>query len=134
MIPAKQLLNEVAASLRAVIAPALAEPYPKTQAYMAAVILEFVARQVDERTDIADSKHAAIAALFGELGRLDSNRLGTADSAVSEAGLCQLIERLYAEREHLGEATFIAANRLLRSTLRKLLDQELTVAGAKAGD
>ena len=71
MIPAKQLLNEIAISLRTVIAPALAEPYPKTQAYMAAVILEFVARQVDERVDIADGKQAALTALFRELEPLD---------------------------------------------------------------
>ncbi|MGH7840246.1 MAG: hypothetical protein ACREQD_03555 [Candidatus Binataceae bacterium] len=129
MIPAKQLLNEIAASLRGVIAPALAEPYPKTQAYMAAVILEFVARQVDERVDIADGKQAAIAALRGDLARLDGKRLAAADAELSEAGLCQLIERLYAERERLGEATFNSANRLVRETLRKLLDQELTVAG-----
>ena len=42
MIPVKHLLGEVIASLRNVIAPAIAEPYPKAQAYMAAVILEFV--------------------------------------------------------------------------------------------
>jgi len=131
VILAKQLINEVAASLRGVIAPALAEPYPKIQAYMAAVILEFVARQVDERTDIADGKQAAISSLFSELGRLDDKRLAAGE--LSEAGLCELIERLYAEREKLGEATFTAANQLVRGTLRRLLDQELTVVG-KAGD
>jgi hypothetical protein len=131
VIAAKQLINEVAASLRGVIAPALAEPYPKIQAYMAAVILEFVARQVDESTAITDGRQAAISALFSDLGRLDSKRL--AGGELSEAGLCALIERLYTEREHLGEATFTAANQLVRDTLRKLLDQELTVAG-KAGD
>jgi hypothetical protein len=60
MIPAKQLLREVVSALRNVIAAAIAEPYPKTQAYMAALILEFVARQVEERADIAHSRHAAI--------------------------------------------------------------------------
>jgi len=46
MIPAKQLIGEVVSSLRNVIGPAIDEPYPKAQAYMAAVILEFVSRQV----------------------------------------------------------------------------------------
>jgi hypothetical protein len=53
-------LGEVVVALRNVIATAIAEPYPKTQAYMAALILEFVARQVEERADIAHSRHAAI--------------------------------------------------------------------------
>jgi hypothetical protein len=129
VIPAKQLLNEIAISLRTVIAPALAEPYPKTQAYMAAVILEFVARQVDERVDIADGKQAALTALFRELEPLDGGVGHSGDVAPSEAGLCQLVERLYAERDRLGEPAFTAANQLVRGTLRKLLDQDLMVAG-----
>ena len=70
MIPAKQLLSEIVTSLREVIAPAIAEPYPKAQAYMAAVILEFVARQVEERSDIEEQKHAAMLELLRDLSRL----------------------------------------------------------------
>jgi hypothetical protein len=40
-----------------------------------------------------------------------------------------LIERLYAEREHIGEEAFVAANRVVRRALRQILDQELKVAG-----
>jgi len=98
MIPAKQLLNEIAASLRNVIAPAIAEPYPRSQAYMAAVILEFVSRQVEERSDVAEAKHAAIVALFADFSRLAAAKEIASGSAPSEAALSQLIERLYAER------------------------------------
>jgi hypothetical protein len=129
MIPAKQLLNEIATSLRTVVAPALAEPYPKTQAYMAAIILDFIARQVDERSDIADNKRASLIELFRELGTLDRNNTLSEDVAPTEAGLCRLIERLYVHREQLGGAAFTTANRLVRDALRKLLDQELTIAG-----
>lgn len=129
MIPTKQLLNEVIASLRNVIAPAVADPYPKTQAYMAAVILEFVARQVDERTDIIMAKQDAIAALFQEIARSTNTAGATAGEPPSEAALCGLIERLYKERERLGEENFNAANNLVRATLRRLLDQELKITG-----
>jgi hypothetical protein len=42
MLQAKILLTEVVGSLRNVIGPAVNNPYAKSQAYMAAVILEFV--------------------------------------------------------------------------------------------
>jgi hypothetical protein len=133
MIPANQLLNEIVTSLREVIAPAIAEPYPKAQAYMAAVILEFVARQVEERGDIEDQKHAAMLELLHDLSLLpDVNRLVRGDE-LNEDGLNKLIEHLYAERGRLAEETFAAANRRVRQTLRKLLDQELKVAGKAEG-
>jgi hypothetical protein len=129
MIPANQLLSEIVTSIREVIAPAIAEPYPKAQAYMAAVILEFVARQVEERSDIDEQKHAAILELLRDLSRLpEVNRLVRGDE-LNETGLNKLIEHLYAERGRLGEETFAAANHRVRQTLRKLLDQELKVAG-----
>jgi hypothetical protein len=133
MIEAKQLLNEIAKSLRNVIAPAIAEPYPKAQAFMAAVIIEFVARQIEERSDIAEGKQEAIASLFGELSRLAGTNHLLAKDALSEAGLSKLIERLYEERERIGEEAFGAANGLVRRTLRQLLDQELKIAGKSEG-
>jgi hypothetical protein len=133
MIPAKQLLNEVVISLREVIAPAVAEPYAKAQAYMAAVILEFVARQVDERGDIGTQKDAAMVELMRDLSRLPGiDRLLRANP-MTEDGLCELIEHLYAERGSLGEETFATANRRVRQTLRELLDQELKIAGKTEG-
>jgi flagellar biosynthesis/type III secretory pathway protein FliH len=129
MIPAKQLLNEIVSSLRNVIAPAIAEPFPKAQAYMAAVILEFVSRQVEERSDIAEGKQEALAAMFRDLSRLAGADRLVEGGPASEAELSQLIERLYAERSQIGEEAFSAANRLVRQTLRQLLDQELKVAG-----
>src|SRR5260370_22378170 len=117
MIPAKQLLSEIVTSLREVIAPAIAEPHPKAQAYMAAVILEFVARQVEERGDIEEQKHAAMLELLHDLLRLpDVNRLVRGDE-LDETALNKLIEHLYAERGRLVEDTFAAATRRVRQTL-----------------
>jgi len=133
LIPAKQLLNEIVSSLRNVIAPAIAEPYPKAQAYMAAVILEFVSRQVEERSDIAEGKQEALAAMFRDLSRLAGADGLVGGGPASEAELSRLIEQLYAERARIGEEAFTAANRLVRQTLRRLLDQELKVAGKPEG-
>src|SRR4029077_6230243 len=87
MIPAKQLLSEIVTSLREVIAPAIAEPYPKAQAYMAAVILEFVARQVEERSDIEADKHAALLELTRDLSRFPEVSCLVSVDNLNEAGL-----------------------------------------------
>ena len=133
MIPAKQLLSEIVSSIRNVIAPAVAEPYPKAQAYMVAVILEFVARQVEERGDIATGKEEALTALFVDLAQLAGTAALVGTDPASELGLSRLIERLYEERGRIGEEAFDTANRLVRQTLRRLLDQELKIAGKSEG-
>jgi hypothetical protein len=130
MILAKQLLNEIVNSLRNVVAPAIDQPYPKAQAHMAAVILEFVSRQIEERTDIEQQKDFSLGALFHDMANLaDISRLDD-DKAEGEMRLCRLIERLYEERDRLGEETFTAANQRIRQTLRQMLDQELKIAKA----
>jgi len=127
MISAKQLLVEIVNSLRNVIAPAIDDPYPKAQAYMAAVILDFVSRQVEERGEIEQGKASALNALFRELADLgDVARF--ADGRDGEQRLCNLIERLYQHRAHLGEDAFSAANQRIRRTLRQMLDEELKIA------
>ena len=133
MIPANQLLNEIVTSIREVIAPAIAEPYPKAQAYMAAVILEFLARQVEERGDIEEQKHAAMLELQHDLSRLPGLNRRFRSDQLNEEGLNKLIEHLYAERASLGEETFAAANFRVRQTLRNLLDQELKIASKAEG-
>lgn len=126
------MLEEVIAALRNVVAPAVSDPYPKTQAYIAAVILEFVSRSLEERSDVAAGKEAALNALFDDLGEfLRGVGLDGEDGTRGEARLARLIERLYAERERMGEDAFEAANRRVRRTLRELLDQDLKIAGGR---
>jgi hypothetical protein len=132
MIEPRRMLSEVIESLRKVIAPAIAEPYPKTQAYMAAVILEMVARQIEERTDLAESKQVTLASLFESLTRIREAGQSSDGVPKTEEGLCELIEHLYAQRETLDDETFTRANHLIRESLRHLLDQDLKVAGGKA--
>lgn len=131
VLPAKQLLGEVIHSLRNVIAPAIADPYPKSQAFMAAVILEFVARQVEERGDIAAAKGRVYATLFEDLAAMP--HIGETARGGGDPGqrLCEVIEQLYAQRQQIGDAAFTAANDRIRRAIRSLLDEDLKVAGAK---
>ena len=129
MPSAHQYLEEVITSLRTVIVPAISEPYPKAQAAMAAVLLEFVSRQVEERSDIARGKAHALGELFADLPKLlNGQALEGSNREDQEARLCRVIEQLYAHRSQLGEDVFQAANTRVRQTLRQLLDQELKVA------
>ena len=117
MIPAKQLIGEVVNSLRNVIGPAVNEPFQKSQAYMAAVVLEFVARQVDERADMAIEEAAALHALFQDLLSLPKAERSRRPVPETEAALCEVIERLYESRAAMGEEAFAIANRRVRQTL-----------------
>jgi hypothetical protein len=131
MLTAHHLLKEVIASLRNVIAPAVADPYPKSQAYMAAVILEFIARQVEERSDSSKAKEHVLDDLFSDLRLLITDKVPSSKDPDQEARLCRLIEWLYTEKDHLGPEAFAAANQKVRTALRQLLDQELKIAGTK---
>src|SRR5689334_18603826 len=115
MLTAHHLLEEVIASLRNVIAPAIADPYPKVQAYMTAVILEFVARQVEERKDILNEKEHILNNLFSDLGSLLNDKAPASQDSDQEARLCRLIEWLYTEKERLGPETFTTINQKVRS-------------------
>ena len=132
MLTAHQLLNEIVASLRNVIGPAIPDPYPKAQAFMAAVILEFVSRQVEERRDIAAEKESILHDTFRDLSTVLSGQSLAEDVGTDqEARLSRLIEWLYSEKDRLGPEAFTAANQRVRTALRALLDQELKIAGTK---
>lgn len=132
MLTAHQLLTEIITSLRTVIAPAIPEPYPKAQAYMAAVILEFISRQVEERRDIPAEKDHVLNDLFGDLATvLKGQSLPQGEGSDQEVRLSRFIEWLYTEKDRLGPEAFNTANQRVRAALRQLLDQELKVAGTR---
>jgi hypothetical protein len=133
MLSAKLLLGEIASSLRQVIGPAISEPYPKAQAYMAATILEFVARQVEERAARESGKGAVLEALFDDLGKLGLPPTSAGANSRDEAALSDLIARLYRTRGEISESVFEAANRRVRRALRDLLNLDLEIAG-KGGE
>ena len=127
MLRPHRMLEEVIASLRNVIAPAITEPHPKTQAYMAAVILEIVARSVEERRDLAEAKERAVARLFEDLREIVPGPPPEPSGESAEERVAAAIRALDADRERLGEATFAAAERRVRQAIRELLDRDLEV-------
>jgi hypothetical protein len=128
MLRPHRMLEEVIASLRNVIAPAIPEPQPKAQAYMAAVILEIVARSVEERRDLAEAKERAVVRLFDDLRDVVAGLPTPERSGESaEERVAAAIRALDADRERLGEATFAAAERRVRQAIRELLDRDLEV-------
>jgi hypothetical protein len=132
-LPPSDLLGRVSTTLREEIGPAVTGAYPRTQAFMAAVVLEKVARQLaltaaHERADAADMPQ-----LFADLDTMLTT--GDTPSAVRAAvaeggdteGLCRVIEALYAHRDALGPS-FDAALARVRTTLRASVDRQMEYA------
>jgi hypothetical protein len=135
-LPTSELLERMAATLRQDIGPAVTGAYPRTQAFMAAVVAEKVARQLalapaHERADAAD-----LVQLFANLDAVLRGastvpavrtvvREGVTQSTV--ANLCRLIEALYAHRTELG-ASFDTALGLVRTALRARVDRQMEYA------
>jgi hypothetical protein len=129
------LLERMATTLRQEIGPAVEEPFAKTQAFMAAVILEKLARQLR----LADA-HAAAARedlvalvrdLDEKLGTGMPRRLAAALHEVGaghDAGLAGVVTAVYAARDELGPEHFEAVLIRLRRTLRTQLDRQLEFA------
>jgi hypothetical protein len=132
MLPAKILLTEVVSSLRNVIGPAVKDPHAKSQAYMAAVILEFVSRQIEDRSDLESIEQVALMELFDDLSRIeDLAEIVERDGPDLRSCLCHTIEALHRKRGQIAPQAFERAHRRIRLTLRQLLDAELTVANGR---
>jgi|SRR5208282_270621 len=134
MLPAKHLLTEVIDSLRNVIGPAVKDPYSKSQAYMAAVILEFVSRQIEDRSDLESIEQLALTELFDDLSRFpDLAEIVERDGPDLRSRLCHTIEALHRARGQISPQSFDRANLRVRLALRQLLDGELKVANGRRG-
>src|ERR1700675_1980785 len=98
---------------------------------MAAVILEFLARQVEERSDIAAGKSRALASLYADLAKMPGVSVGNkaGEDRLDDEGLAMLIENLYQQRGRLGEAAFAAAHQPARRALRHVVDLDLSNVG-----
>lgn len=132
MLPAKILLSEVIGSLRNVIGPAVKDPYAKSQAYMAAVILELVYRQIEGQRDLENIEQAALTELFDDLSRVpDLAEIVERDGPDLRIRLCNTIEALHHARGQIAPQAFEKANRRIRLALRQILDAELKVANGQ---
>ena len=135
-IPADELLDRIAAALRTEIGPAVEEPFAKTQAFMAAVVLGKLAGQLrsaesDART-AADERQTLVADLRDELAGAPAEDVGDALGALGgdggDATWSRLVTALYAGQDELGAERFEQMLRRLRVTLRARLDRMLVYA------
>jgi hypothetical protein len=132
------LLPRIAQILRREIAPAVDAEYPRTQAFMAAVVLEKLGRQLALSAEHAAAETADVSALLADLRTLlaDGNApvaihtaIAGLEQARDAAALCRLIDALYASRVPLGEARFTALLARIRTTMRRSIDRRVAVAG-----
>jgi hypothetical protein len=135
-VPPPELLGRLATTLREDIGPAVNAAYPRTQAFMAAVVLEKMSRQLALTSAHEHADRAEMIQLFTDLRA----RLGAASTPpalraiVNERGndddgerLCRLIEALYAHRDTLG-SSFDATLGRVRATLRARVDRQMAYA------
>jgi hypothetical protein len=129
------LLERIAGALRHEIGPEVGEPFAKTQAFMASVILEKLARQfrvadAHERAD-RDDRAALARDLETRVRSSTPSRVRSAIAVVrdgDDATLCELVEALYATRDELGVGQFDALLARVREALRARLDRQLAYA------
>jgi len=134
MSPGK-LLERIAATLRRDIGPAVGAAYPRTQAFMAAVVLQKLGRQLALAEAHGAADAAEMKALIADLDRSSSGVPAPVGAAVAalrnqrdDARLCALIEALYAHRAVLGNERFDALLSRVRRTLRANIDRRMEFA------
>lgn len=133
MLPPDELLDAIAASLRHQVGPAVADPFAKTQAFMAAVILQKLAGQLRAPgADVADERRSIVADVRARLGAAAPagvmRALDALDGDGGSASWRAIVEALYAEQEELGAERFDIALATVRGGLRARLDRALAYA------
>jgi hypothetical protein len=137
-VTGSDLLQRIADLLRKDIGPAIEADYPRTQAFMAAVVLGKLGRQLALAGEHAAAETEDIAALLADLRDLSPEAATPAGLRVAidtlaqtrdNAGLCGLVEALYNARPALGDARFTALLDRTRRTLRRSIDRRMAVAG-----
>jgi hypothetical protein len=132
-----KLLERVATTLRRDIGPAIESEYPRTQAFMASVVLQKIGRQLASVEAHRAADAADMEALVADLdAALTTEAVPPAvASAIAglargrdNAALCALIGALYRKREALGAARFDALLGRVRKTLRASIDRRMEFA------
>ena len=131
-LAADELLASLAVTLREQIGPAVQDSYAKTQAFMAAVIMEKLSGQLHAAS--AGEPDGERLALIAELGAdlALPPRVRAAVTALAAGGTDatwgELVAALYAERKELGDERFEWLRTRVRAALRVRLDRVLAYA------
>ena len=132
------LLQRIAQILKQEIGPAVDAEYPRTQAFMAAVVVQKLGRQLALAEEHRKAESAELTALLADLRGLlaDGGAPTTVRDAVEtlaetrdDAALCRLIDTVYVHRAALGEARFATLLGRIRQALRRSIDRRMAVAG-----
>jgi hypothetical protein len=130
-----ELLLRIAEMLKQEIAPSIDTEYPKTQAFMAAVVLQKLGRQVALAQTHARAAVAELDALIIDLTVSAADAPSAIRDAVAQlsqsrdaAALCGLVESIYASRDVLGDRRFEGLLARVRCTLRADVDRRLEYA------
>ena len=131
------LLERIARTLKKDIGPAVDAAYPKTQAFMAAVVLQKLAGQLRLADEHAAASQRDLHELGEELSQLTASNaipaplaeaLRTLRHDLDTASVSGLIETLYATRSELGERRFTSLLSRVRTRLRARIDREMVYA------
>jgi len=135
-LPPSELLGRISTTMREEIGPVVTGDYQRTQAFMAAVVLDKLARQlaltaVHERAEAAD-RGQLFADLDGLLpaGGAPADVRAAVDEGLAGGGgdvVCRLIETLYHHRAELAEAFGPALGRV-RAASRARVDRQMQYA------
>jgi hypothetical protein len=132
-----ELLQRIASSLKRDVGPAIEAEYPKTQAFMAAVVLQKLGQQLGLESAHRSADAEDLSALLddlrdllegGEMPASVTEAVQTLSRTRDAAALCTLIETLYASRAELGAARFDALLGRVRETLRASIDRRMEYA------
>ena len=132
-----ELLERLARTLKKEIGPAVGDAYPKTQAFMAAVVLQKLAGQLRLADEHAAASQRDLQALAKELDPLTVSQdtppalraaVHTVRQDLDTASVSGLIETLYATRSELGEERFADLMGRVRTRLRARIDREMVYA------
>ena len=132
-----ELLQRIARTFTRDVGPAMEAEYPKTQTFMAAVVLQKLGRQLGLEGAHRSADAADLSALLEDLGGLlhggevpagVTGAVQTLTRTRDAAALCTLIETLYASRAELGSARFDALLGRVRETLRASIDRRMEYA------
>ena len=131
-----ELLRRIAQTLKQEIGPAVLEAYPKTQAFMASVVLEKLARQLELAPAHRAAERAEVAALVNDLNAFFASGAPAGVAAAiaglasepNSIGLNAVVEALYAASGELGTDRFEQALGRVRQTLRAGVDRQMVYA------
>ena len=136
-----ELLERIARTLKKDIGPAVEAAYPKTQTFMASVVLQKLAGQLRLAAEHTAASQRDLKEVAEELDQLTasgdpqasmpaslSEAIQTLRHDCDTASVSRLIETLYATRPELGEERFTRLIGRIRTRLRARIDREMVYA------